>query len=259
MGLNSSKYIQRSSTVDFDDDDWAFASKSLMDDSERFKNVDAFLIPPRQQTSLKKDDEVRVVEFQGLLPEVKARVNDEKIKIEKRVTWSNLSDDAKADTSVVRVDNQMVLQTRKFIRHYYQGCMQCDDAACGAVSRHLRLANNGQGFACVVPGCRGTMFPTYDAKMLFDQLQYFEALVDVPRAERKRRRQEEKKRRDAKRSKQNDQENKNDDESNIMKLPPAKSMRREDLAQLRECIHSRIDQSAYNWIKPDLWKTVFTS
>ena len=263
MGLNASKYIQRSSAVDFEDDDWAFASKSLMDDSERFKGVDAFLIPPRKMPLKSSGDQQKntaYLEFRGLLPDVEARV-DENVKVEKTLTWTSLSDDTNAATSVVRVDNQLVLQSRKFVRRYYEGCMQCDDAACGATSRHLRLASNGeQGFACVVPGCRGTMFPTYDAKLLFDQLQYFEALVDVPRAERKRKRLEEKKRRDAKRSKQNsnDQENTKDQSNSTIKLPPAKSMRREDLAQLRDCVHARIDQSAYNWIKPDLWRTVFS-
>ena len=222
-----------------------------MNDAERFKDVEPLLVPARAANSKSTGP---VAEFRGLLPTVapnrekSSNASDMDPKI---LSWADLSEDPTADASVVRVDNQLVLQTRKYVRRYYGGTMRCDDPACRTTTRHMRSLDRGRGRACVIPGCRGTMYPTYSAKQLYTQLQYFEGLVDVPRAERKKRQEA----KSAEMAAATDAPKKIGD----AELPSAKDAIREDLEMLKDNVHGTLSQSAYNWVKPDLWKSVFSS
>ncbi|KAJ2856063.1 DNA-directed DNA polymerase alpha catalytic subunit pol1, partial [Coemansia erecta] len=74
--------------------------------------------------------------------------------------------------------NQLTLQIRAFIREYYAFVMQCDEASCGLKTRVLTVA----GSRCLRPQCSGRLHEIFSDKLLYHQLQYFAALLNVERS-----------------------------------------------------------------------------
>ncbi|KAI7832947.1 hypothetical protein BX661DRAFT_203935 [Kickxella alabastrina] len=74
--------------------------------------------------------------------------------------------------------SQLTLQIRRHIRDYYSFVMVCDEPSCSAKSRVLTVA----GSRCLGSQCSGKMHEIYSDKMLYHQLQYFSALLNVDRS-----------------------------------------------------------------------------
>ncbi|KAJ2550715.1 DNA-directed DNA polymerase alpha catalytic subunit pol1 [Coemansia sp. RSA 1933] len=73
---------------------------------------------------------------------------------------------------------QLALQIRKHVREYYAFAMVCDEPACNLSTRILSAG----GARCLRPSCSGRLHPVYSDKMLYNQLQFFAALLNVDRS-----------------------------------------------------------------------------
>ncbi|KAJ2226748.1 DNA-directed DNA polymerase alpha catalytic subunit pol1 [Coemansia sp. RSA 485] len=74
--------------------------------------------------------------------------------------------------------NQLSLQIRSLIREYYAIVMQCDEPSCRLKTRVLTVT----GSRCLRPHCSGTLHEIFSDKMLYHQLQYFAALLNIDRS-----------------------------------------------------------------------------
>ncbi|KAJ1906199.1 DNA-directed DNA polymerase alpha catalytic subunit pol1 [Coemansia sp. IMI 209127] len=73
---------------------------------------------------------------------------------------------------------QLAIQIRKHVRDYYAFAMACDEPACGLTTRILSAA----GARCLRPACSGRLLQVYSDKMLYNQLLFFAALLNVDRS-----------------------------------------------------------------------------
>ncbi|KAJ1961736.1 DNA-directed DNA polymerase alpha catalytic subunit pol1, partial [Dipsacomyces acuminosporus] len=73
---------------------------------------------------------------------------------------------------------QLAIQIRGHVKEYYMFTMQCDEPSCGLQTRILSVA----GSRCQRPQCSGRLFEAYSDKLLYHQLQYFGALLNVERS-----------------------------------------------------------------------------
>ena len=64
---------------------------------------------------------------------------------------------------------------KEAIGKYYEGSFVCDDMSCSLATRQLSVC----GACCLARGCRGKMRPMYGERELWNQLQYFSSLMDV--------------------------------------------------------------------------------
>ncbi|KAJ2141984.1 DNA-directed DNA polymerase alpha catalytic subunit pol1 [Coemansia sp. RSA 564] len=72
---------------------------------------------------------------------------------------------------------RLSLLIRSCIREYHAFSVQCDEPSCALMSRLLTVC----GSQCVRPQCSGRMTEVYSDKMLYEQLQYFAALLNIER------------------------------------------------------------------------------
>lgn len=73
---------------------------------------------------------------------------------------------------------QVEARVREHIARYYQAVTVCTEPACGTETRVVGVYAR----RCLMPGCTGKTVPKYSDKALYDQLCYFESLVDRKRA-----------------------------------------------------------------------------
>ncbi|KAJ8610436.1 hypothetical protein CTAYLR_008217 [Chrysophaeum taylorii] len=114
-----------------------------------------------------------------------------------------------------RVSTALTLATRRRISEYYQGWLLCDDPTCGARTRQLSCA----GPQCIVPNCKGRLFPEVSERAIYTQLKYYEALFDPVRW-------------------------------GPTKLDPERA---EVLGFLQSQVRDQIERSAYNYIQPSVF------
>lgn len=73
---------------------------------------------------------------------------------------------------------QIEARVRDNIARYYQAATVCTEPACGAETRVIGVYAR----RCLMPGCSGKTVAKYSDKALYDQLCFFESLVDRKRA-----------------------------------------------------------------------------
>ncbi|KAJ2777982.1 DNA-directed DNA polymerase alpha catalytic subunit pol1 [Coemansia interrupta] len=73
---------------------------------------------------------------------------------------------------------QMTLAIRRHIREYYAFNRVCDEPSCALTTRVLSV----NATRCLRPHCSGTLHEVYSDKMLYHQLLYFAALLNIDRS-----------------------------------------------------------------------------
>ncbi|GAA5986163.1 hypothetical protein JCM11641_004732 [Rhodosporidiobolus odoratus] len=73
---------------------------------------------------------------------------------------------------------QLDLQIRAFIAKFYEAWMVCDEQTCGNRTRMMSV----YGKKCLIAGCRGGMHFEYSDAKLYDQLLYFDTILDSEKA-----------------------------------------------------------------------------
>ncbi|GAA6024619.1 hypothetical protein JCM10207_001023 [Rhodosporidiobolus poonsookiae] len=92
------------------------------------------------------------------------------------VFCSNVSCQAPLSTASLAV--QLDLQIRHFIGRFYEGWLVCDEQTCSNRTRMMSV----YGKKCLNGGCRGAMHFEYNDSTLYDQMLYFDTLLDVEKA-----------------------------------------------------------------------------
>eukprot|EP01040_Poterioochromonas_malhamensis_P001065 gene1065-1130_t len=127
------------------------------------------------------------------------------------------------------LSNRLTLAIRENVKRYYDCYLVCDDPSCAKRTMQISL----KGLSCLERGCRGRLKQEYDEFALYNQLKYFEALFDVPHYVAKK----------------------------GLAKDEIKSMATFDelhvLHLLKEHMTNTIKWSAYNWIRPSLWSSLF--
>ncbi|CAM9929761.1 unnamed protein product, partial [Discosporangium mesarthrocarpum] len=128
---------------------------------------------------------------------------------------------------------KLTLAVRNHLRVYYQTQLRCDDSSCG----HRTRSTGVMGVACPCRGCQGRLVQEYSDKALYEQLKYLETLFDVDRAQAK-------------------VSERFDLKANDL---PVSAEHRQILGLVGRRIRDDVESSGYNWIRPSLWSTVFSS
>lgn len=130
------------------------------------------------------------------------------------------------------VDGGFSLAPFFFLLNVCDRWLVCDDHSCGRRTQQQSV----NGYMCV-ENCHGRMIAEYDESTLHCQLQYLETLFDVQRAFEKMKPEE--------------------------KFVASRSGLSAGEVELFRLLHLQAKQNtnenAYNWIRPSLWSTVFTS
>ncbi|KAI9912451.1 hypothetical protein PsorP6_006539 [Peronosclerospora sorghi] len=149
--------------------------------------------------------------------------------------YGNVGDDLQAVLS-----NRLHVATREATKKYYEAWTVCSDVTCKTRTQKQSLRGNGN--ICSAAGCRATVTLEYPDRALYTQLKYFESLFDVERAQKKI-------------QEQNDRLV----NTTLKTEPPVLSERHNAvLQQLRSQAEEAVHRNDYNWVKPSLWRTLFT-
>ncbi|KAI9506594.1 hypothetical protein BX070DRAFT_186351 [Coemansia spiralis] len=164
LGLDPSKYrgSVHSSGSAFSDSDALRTLDSQITDAERFKFAQPFTATC---PSCKKHFQV-----EGIA----RRIDQSDTALESGLSCTH----CKQMPSIGSLSTQLALQIRRHIREYYAFTMVCDEPSCGLHTRALSAA----GTRCLRPNCSGKLHETYSDKMLYHQLQYFSALLNIDRS-----------------------------------------------------------------------------
>ncbi|GAA6028504.1 hypothetical protein JCM8097_007252 [Rhodosporidiobolus ruineniae] len=73
---------------------------------------------------------------------------------------------------------QLDLQIRCFITKFYEAWLVCDEQTCSNRTRMMSV----YGKKCLIGGCRGAMHFEYSDSKLYDQILYFDTLLDTEKA-----------------------------------------------------------------------------
>eukprot|EP00536_Pseudo-nitzschia_multiseries_P002404 jgi/Psemu1/322530/estExt_fgenesh1_pg.C_320004 len=237
LGLNASKYTKHRSFVDgeMNDDDLVnYVPESFKKDEERFADVEKLTLTCAacKETS----------EFPGLLYMRKGSEKDSGTlgvgfqcvnpNCHRPQYWGQST----PFECLAKIMNSVELLKRKCRDAYYDGCVKCDDPACGLETRQLSV----NGGVCLSRGCNGRMVPKISERILQTQLKYFECLFDVDHVTKQ-----------LVDSKQNFGSNEKELAKMISKTD--KKIAAELLAVAKE----QTNECAYNWIAPSFWQQVF--
>eukprot|EP01113_Clastostelium_recurvatum_P044377 TRINITY_DN7487_c0_g1_i3.p1 TRINITY_DN7487_c0_g1~~TRINITY_DN7487_c0_g1_i3.p1 ORF type:complete len:1514 (-),score=286.83 TRINITY_DN7487_c0_g1_i3:28-4569(-) len=170
LGLDGTKFAHRNTpSGSSGSDDVHLTPMMLMDEEERYKSCDKWLIVCPSCN--------REGQFVGPLRTVETSKSGSSSST-RRLEASGLQcEECRATYPVGYLCNQLTLQVRRHIERYYQGRMQCDEGSCHNESRQLYF--RGSAPKCSYPGCRGTMMLLFDELALHNQLMYLAYLVDV--------------------------------------------------------------------------------
>lgn len=148
------------------------------------------------------------------------------------------------------LSNKITLLSRQCISKYYACWLVCDDRTCGRRTTQQSV----RGAVCTAEHCQGRMIQEYSEKDLHTQMKYLESLVDVPRYLSRK-----------KNGNAADGGNGNTDAlvkaegvGNSMVGAPLPGDKY-TLDILKTHMSNTIMWSAYNWIRPSLWSTMFTA
>ncbi|KAJ4407229.1 DNA-directed DNA polymerase alpha catalytic subunit pol1 [Didymella pomorum] len=166
LGLDTTKYRVSTATEGNKQDHEISPLESQIPDAVRFEKCSTLFLRCRVCTS--------VAPFFGVADARTRNLGHEGVKCANKEcghTISNLS-----------VAAQLQSQIRQLLARYYEGAVQCDDPACGNVSRSISV----YGSRCLGPkglakDCLGRMKWVVSEKDVWNQLLYFQSLFDADR------------------------------------------------------------------------------
>jgi DNA polymerase alpha subunit A len=231
LGLDTSKYTRSTGNADdFLDDDWGFIPKCQMDDSERFKDCVRLTC-----TCLSCRDSV---DFSGVFTETGSS------GLVCTSCGAMYFGQRSASDCYAYLSNRITLLVRECGRKYYDCWLKCEDPTCNRRSMQQSVASRRcQG------NCHSNIIQEYNEATLHTQLKYIESLFDVNRAIAQRIKSE-----------SNNGEGGGDLLNTRSKalLDTVPSDHKEIYRLVKEHMANTINVSAYNWVRPSLWSTIFS-
>ena len=234
LGLDAARYNNMNrSGYDFDEDLIDYTPSSMMDDAERFKEVDKLNLYCASCNTLS--------EVSGVL-----RVHtDKSTGVQSVVTGLQCPNPSCARPAFwghanpfmcySKLSNAISIYIRGVTTKYYEGLVRCDETGCGLETHQLSVA----GGVCLRTGCHGRMQPVSGERAVYDHLKYLESLFNTKHA-----------------CEQLEKKNIYGSKSEILK-----SISRGDkivFDQLHASASRALEGDAYNWISPGFWRSLFS-
>lgn len=231
LGLDRTKYVQviRSPGAEIDDDELVdYMPASCLSDEERFKDVTKLQMHCQ---ACGVDSEfpgvVHVTKDLGFCSGLRCTHKDCP-----RPEFWGLNGHMEI---MAKLTNTVAQLVHGRIQEYYAGVLRCDDPACSEETRQLSVAGN----ICLQRGCTGKMHPTFSERSLHTQLKYLDSLFDISHAcdqlEQKK--------------------------STLMTKPEMLKMvskyDKESMGELHEHANKYLKGSAFNWIGPSFFQSLF--
>jgi DNA polymerase alpha subunit A len=237
LGLDSAKYSQRRSNEDDelnDDELVSYVPESLKSDKERFHSVKKLCM-----TCLTCGVES---EFPGVLYDREGN-GEEAGSLGSGFDCPNPScrnpqyfGSATPLECMACIMNSMLVVIRGQLATYYQGCIKCDDPACGLETRQLSV----NGGVCLNRGCNGRMTSLTSERSIQTQIKYFECLFDTDHICKQ-----------LVGSGRHGNSTQKDLEKFISKTDHKMSN------ELCNIAKANVEECAYNWIAPSFWQAMF--
>jgi len=228
LGLDSTKYCHERINIYEEDELVDYTPATNLSDAERFKSVDRFF--------LKCEACGERSEFLGAL-----RIDEGKtLGSGLRCAHSDCNAPALwGSTShydcFARISNAVSLSVQKYLRKYYQGVLICDESTCSLETTQQSVL----GDKCPARGCMGRLKPKYTEAALYTQLKYYDSMFDVDHAC-------------------------NQLERSQMLHGSIKDMKnnipdsdQQILSRLRATTRCQLELSAYNFVEPRVWASLF--
>ena len=219
LGLDASKFAVRSTNDDELQMDWGFVPRSMMEDSERFRDAVKLKVACKSCSM--------ITDFPGVYSTQKSS------GLACSACGSMYYGMMGPAPCYGYLSNSTTLLVRQCVKKYYDCWLRCDDLTCGR--RTTQQSVNGYG---CVGDCHGRMKQEYDDSALHTQLKYLESLFDVDKAVKKI----------AERSEM---------PVSPAMLESLPKDHIEIFRLLNKHMSFAIENNAFNWIRPSLWSTLF--
>ena len=221
LGLDSKKYSQSLKTsAEIDDEELVdYVPASCLPDKERFKDVEKLMITCKSCKVTSEFAGVFHTDKEGVLM---CGLRCTNADCDHPQFWgqpNHMECLAKISNSV----NQLV---HGRIQDYYADKVACDDPACGLITSQVSVVSG----SCLARGCTGKMHALVSERALYTQLKYLDSLFEISHAVK----------------------------SNKLEL--SKHLTKHDkvcLDELHDNSNRYLRGSAYNWIEPSLWRSLF--
>ena len=224
LGLDAKKYSQIiKSSAEIDDEDLVdFIPASCLPDAERFKDVEKLMIHCRSCNATSEFAGVFVANKEGILTSGLRCTNDD---CEQPHCWGQRNH----VECLAEISNSVQQLVHRRMQEYYAGAARCDDPACQLTTRQVSVVSS-----CLARGCTGKMHSVVSERALYTQLKYLDSLFDISHAVEQR--------------------------SKTPKLELLNAISKQDTVCFEE-LHATATHylrgSAYNWIEPSLWRSLF--
>eukprot|EP00540_Astrosyne_radiata_P020315 CAMPEP_0116836160 /NCGR_PEP_ID=MMETSP0418-20121206/7940_1 /TAXON_ID=1158023 /ORGANISM="Astrosyne radiata, Strain 13vi08-1A" /LENGTH=608 /DNA_ID=CAMNT_0004465895 /DNA_START=30 /DNA_END=1856 /DNA_ORIENTATION=+ len=230
LGLDSSKYnLKSEGGNEIDDENLVdFTPATSLSDEERFKNVDKLILCCESCGVENAFPGVFVV---GHDKEVTSGLQCVNPTCPRPAFWgcgSHLE-------VLALLSNTAAKLVHRCMQTYYSGVAYCDDPSCSLKDGTRQLSVMGD--ACFTQGCTGTLRPKYSERSLHTQLTYLNSLFDVDHAAEQVSRK-----------------------TQLSKQEILQRITRHDkntMALLKQENDVHLQRSAFNWIEPSLWTSLF--
>ena len=224
LGLDAKKYCQLiRSPAEIDDEELVdYTPASALPDEERFKGVEKLIIQCRSCRESSEFPGVLLLSSEGIIV---GGLRCNNVECEHPQLWGQPSH----AECLAKISNAVRRLIRLKMQEYYAGVVQCDDPICGLKTRQVSVACN-----CLARGCNGKMRSLVTERTLYTQLKYLDSLFDFSHAV--------------------------EQHSKIPKLELLKALSKHDkvcFEELHGMTNGFLQQSAYNWIEPSLWRRLF--
>jgi len=235
LGLDASKF-RSNNNDDADHEDYGFVPKCKMPDGDRF--AECAKLKYNCQACGKKD-----LEFTGTFNPTTGTSGLSCAECGAMYLGRRNAGDCYSYLA-----NRVSLQVRACVKNYYDCWLRCDDATCN----RRTMQQSVMGYACT-ENCKGRMVQDYDEARLHTQLKYLECLFSFDRAVKNRWRAQ-------KAAADGVSEQGVSDPTNKELKSYNHGIPREQqdvLLYLKTHMENSVNGSAYNWVRPSLWSTVF--
>jgi len=220
LGLDARKYAMSSSSgMALDEDLIGYTPSTQMPDSQRYKNC--------RPLSVTCPGCAHTTSFAGML-----RFSESSDSaLQEAVSGLLCTHCEKHTFTLAHMTNMIDMSIRQLTLEYYAGWSGCTETTCGNKTRQCSVV----GGVCVMPQCDSNTNESFSAGALYTQLKYYESLFDD--------------------KKWGEQLKEKLGMTNMKQYLGAEQY--QDFKMLKERVTSHLATSDYQWIRPQMWQSVF--
>lgn len=220
LGLDVQKYAMSSySGMSVDEDLIGYTPSTQMPDLQRYKNCRPLAVtcPSCKHTT----------SFTGVLNFVESGTS----ALQEAKSGLICKSCNQHEFSLAHMTNMLDMSIRQMTLEYYAGWSECTESTCANKTRQCSCL----GGVCIMPECGSNTNETFSAGALYTQLKFYESLFDL--------------------QKWSEQLKEKLGMANLKQYLGTEQY--EAFAALKERVNSHLATSDYQWIRPQMWESVF--